>query len=248
MSNKNKNLIVVYSFGTLAILALGFLAIAPTDAYAAVDNPGKFRGYNQGEYGIGAIPNLTNYNSGGAPYDGYNYGQYGQGSIPNLNDNGSSAVVQSNAAPVIYSLSPDAKESGSSGTTISVIGDNFNKDSIVKWNSEDRSAIFVSSSHLAVKLTEEDLSGTGEYLITVFNRAPGGGYSNAMIFTLSGAGSVTGDSDGNNLAGSAILAGSFRPFTLMNWLMLAILILLLVILWRKIYVTDKDRQAPLKHA
>ena len=53
----------------------------------------------------------------------------------------------------------------------------------------------------------------------------------------------------SNLAANAIFgAGSFIPGNFLQWLIVMILILLIVFLWRKIYVTDQDRAIPLKHA
>lgn len=55
--------------------------------------------------------------------------------------------------------------------------------------------------------------------------------------------------DENSLAANAIFgAGSFVPTNFLQWLIVFILILLIVFLWRKIYVTDKERFVPLKHA
>lgn len=58
-------------------------------------------------------------------------------------------------------------------------------------------------------------------------------------------------SDGSNLTANASASGSgfrFMPDTLLEWLFLCAFILLGVALWRKIYVTDKEAHAPLKHA
>jgi hypothetical protein len=64
-----------------------------------------------------------------------------------------------------------------------------------------------------------------------------------------GTATVSKNSEDNSLAANAIFGdGSFLPNTLAEWLLLAILILLAVVLWRRIWVTDAQRNAPLKHA
>ncbi len=59
----------------------------------------------------------------------------------------------------------------------------------------------------------------------------------------------TSDSNVKDLAGNAIFGtNAFMPSSLFQWFFFAILILLAVILWRKLYVKDSDRATPLKHA
>jgi len=52
------------------------------------------------------------------------------------------------------------------------------------------------------------------------------------------------------LAGNALFGanGGFMPSSLLGWLIFAILVLLAIILWRKLYVTENDKHTPLKHA
>ncbi|MEK7588260.1 MAG: hypothetical protein AAB438_00395 [Patescibacteria group bacterium] len=53
----------------------------------------------------------------------------------------------------------------------------------------------------------------------------------------------------NSLAANAVFGdGSFLPDTFVEWAMLFILILLAIVLWRRIWVTDEQKHAPLKHA
>lgn len=55
--------------------------------------------------------------------------------------------------------------------------------------------------------------------------------------------------DSSNLTANASGSGyRFMPDTFLEWLFLCAFILLAVALWRKIYVTDKEAHAPLKHA
>lgn len=60
---------------------------------------------------------------------------------------------------------------------------------------------------------------------------------------------TTDNNDFSNLAGNALFGtNSFMPSGLMQWILFAILILLIVIITRKIFVGDKERNKPLKHA
>lgn len=52
----------------------------------------------------------------------------------------------------------------------------------------------------------------------------------------------------NALGANALFASNgFLPTNFFQWLLLFIIILAIVFLWRKIYVTDHERHAPLKH-
>ena len=50
------------------------------------------------------------------------------------------------------------------------------------------------------------------------------------------------------VAGAIFGSNAFMPSSLLQWIFFAILILLAVILWRKLYVSDEDKHTPLKHA
>jgi|GEM_PF-1161793 len=59
----------------------------------------------------------------------------------------------------------------------------------------------------------------------------------------------TSTDNGNSLSANALFASNgFVPANFLQWLFVLILILLIVFLWRKIYVTEEDRRIPLKHA
>ena len=72
--------------------------------------------------------------------------------------------------------------------------------------------------------------------------------------TVSCINATTGSIDSNNgsnsnLSGNALSGGnSFMPSSIVGWLMLFALILLSVMLFRKLWVTEADKSTPLKHA
>ena len=56
---------------------------------------------------------------------------------------------------------------------------------MVRWNGDARATIFVSSSQLRAVIPASDVAAPGAALVTVFNAAPGGGSSGALVFTIS---------------------------------------------------------------
>ncbi len=95
--------------------------------------------------------------------------------------------VLNNPVPVLTSLSPTSATAGASGATVSVVGSGFLASSVVKANGVARVTTFVDATHLIVDLTSGDLASAGTVAITVENPAPGGGTSNTLNFTVSGA-------------------------------------------------------------
>lgn len=199
------------------------------------------------------------------------YGQSGSSSA------GSSSSVNA-AAPIITSVTPNAIALGTltDGLEISITGQNFIPGSIARFNSSDRTTIYEGSNNLLMDLTNDDLAGNGQYLITVYNPGTNGGYSNSAVFTIgasptgtvqngNGAAVTTAAATAvanpaaaaNNSNLSATAIRSFLPATLLQWFVFTILILLAIILWRRYYLAEKERQekakhdghsAPLKHA
>lgn len=54
---------------------------------------------------------------------------------------------------------------------------------------------------------------------------------------------------GNALSANALFASDgFVPRTLLQWIIVFILILIIILLWRKLYYSDKNKLKPLKHA
>jgi len=125
----------------------------------------------------------------------------------------------------------------------------------------------------------------GGFFITVWNGAPGGGFSNANFFTVnsnvvgtvsstaninnntnnnvnsspdtftdttqSDNGTVNGTNDSySNLASNAIFgSNSFLPSGIVQWILFAIVILLIIIVVRRIFGAKKNYDdSPLKHA
>ncbi len=95
-------------------------------------------------------------------------------------------TAENNPVPAINTISPSQANSGSGAMNITIVGSNFTRNSVARWNSSDRTTTFINSNQLTMALTKADIDGSGHYLITVVNPLPGGGISNGVIFTILG--------------------------------------------------------------
>jgi uncharacterized protein (TIGR03437 family) len=94
------------------------------------------------------------------------------------------AISQGNPAPVITSLAPPQALAGSGNFTLTVNGSNFINGSIVRWNGNARTTTFLNPTQLTAQISAADVAATGQVQVTVFTPAPGGGPSNAAVFTV----------------------------------------------------------------
>jgi len=162
---KNKNLI--FTFSLLVIFAFVLTMPIIVKAETTWGNPG---GGSGGHYG----PDSSfSYNNSGVNYNNNN--NYS----PNIN-----YASANNPIPVIYTISPGSTTQCSGPTTLIVNGANFVPNSVVRWNGSGRATTYISSNRLMAELTENDICGSGNYLVTVSNPNPGGGNSNAASFAI----------------------------------------------------------------
>ncbi len=245
MSKLNKNSIN-FAFKTLALLAFSLLII-----------PASVKAYDNGG---------TNYifeNDGGV---------YRNPSNPS---NGGQSPVAENPKPVITSISPSSANKNISAQTVTITGRGFTTNSVARVNNVNRITTFIDPTHLFIQLNSSDMSrNDGGFYITVWNQAPGGGYSNAVYFTLktvaapvartntnsnnsNNSSANTNESYNNentdsysNLASNAIYGSdTFLPSGLIQWVLIAIIILLLIIIVRKLFgAEDNYHASPLKHS
>lgn len=202
-----------------------------------------------------------------------------------------------NPKPVVNSISPKSSNVGMGTKTVTITGNGFIPSSVARVNASNRPTTFIDDSHLLVQINGNDTSAyrtNGGFFITVFNGAPGGGYSNATFFTITvnnvavpvtntnnsnsnnynssttnfndtssnynngdtftdtvsnGANNGNGESY-SNLASNAIFgSNSFLPSGLIQWVLFAIVILLIIIIARKIFGAKQNYdEAPMKHA
>jgi hypothetical protein len=91
---------------------------------------------------------------------------------------------QPNPTPTLTSLSPASIAAGSAAFTLTVNGTNFVPGSVVNWQGSPRATTFVNNTQLTTQITAADVASQGSAGVTVVNPAPGGGASNALVFTV----------------------------------------------------------------
>jgi hypothetical protein len=220
-------------------------------------------------------------NSTVSPYSTYANSPYSSSSN-GTNNNGTG--TNEHPTPSITSLSPSASNLGVGTKTVTITGSGFMPNSVARVNNSSRPMTFVDPSHILIQINGNDLYAyrtNGGFFISIWNPAPGGGYSNAKFFTVNNttATSTTttrntnnnnnidnsannnfsemnqnGNENGNgesvsSLASNTIFGSSgFTPSGLIQWVLFAIIILIIVILVRKIFGGEKRYHATaLKH-
>ena len=252
--NKINNNLIISVLGILAVFMFTTITFIPKKANA--------------QWSANTATNTNYYN---------NNGQYTNNNNSNNNSNTNTETAV-NAVPIIYSITPSSATQNSGGRNVTIIGDNFVPTSVARWNTSDRDTTYINSSKLVVYLNDYDMSGYGKYSITVFNPTPGGGFSNPALFTINKKQTTiattpsstttttskkptttsttqpvtctTDETEDNSLTANALFGSDgFMPTSLLQWLLLALLIIILVILFRKVYRgKEKYQSTPLKHA
>lgn len=92
--------------------------------------------------------------------------------------------------PSITALSPSSRPAGSSAFNLTVDGSNYASGALVRWNGLDRPGTLQGTSRLIVYIPASDVASPGTAQVTVFNPGGGGGTSNALPFTVGGAGAA----------------------------------------------------------
>jgi YVTN family beta-propeller protein len=102
-------------------------------------------------------------------------------------------------ATMITFLSPDCVPRGeqllnpNTNGDLYVVGQNFQANSVVRWNGSDLPTTFFSSTQLTAKVSATDTATVGSAAVTVFTPGAGGGSSNTATFTIN-AGAVSPNS------------------------------------------------------
>lgn len=93
-------------------------------------------------------------------------------------------VDTSNPKPSISYITPRSIEQINGKVTITVSGYGFTPNSVVRKNNSNRNTTFIDSKNLLVDIYANDVYNQSEFFLTVYNGEPGGGYSNASLFTI----------------------------------------------------------------
>ncbi|HET7216142.1 MAG TPA: IPT/TIG domain-containing protein [Terriglobia bacterium] len=92
-------------------------------------------------------------------------------------------TVAPNPVPILYNISPNSSALGGAGVTVTVFGSNFTPTSTTELNGSPLPTTFESGTQLTAEIPTTDLESLGNASVTVFNPAPGGGLSSALLFT-----------------------------------------------------------------
>lgn len=93
-------------------------------------------------------------------------------------------ITVNNPMPALHALEPAQVTAGGSGFELTVRGMGFVEGSVVRWNGSNRQTTYVSETELRAAIPAADISQPGQAEVTVSNRAPGGGVSNALVLTI----------------------------------------------------------------
>ena len=91
-----------------------------------------------------------------------------------------------NPAPALSGLSPNSATAGEPAFTLIITGTDLVDDSTVYWNEMALTTTFVSTTQLTAMIPAANIAVEGIFSVTVANPGPGGGMSNAMLFTVTG--------------------------------------------------------------
>ena len=141
---------------------------------------------------------------------------FGTGGVDRIADG---EVATITPAPQITTLSPGSITAGSPGFDLTVVGENFETNSVVQWDGAERSTTFNSSQQLRAKILASDVVNAGSAFVTV----SGPGISNKseiqvgnplpLIDCFDPTAAITGSSDFT----ITIYGSSFVPQSVVQW-------------------------------
>jgi alpha-D-ribose 1-methylphosphonate 5-triphosphate synthase subunit PhnH len=91
--------------------------------------------------------------------------------------------------PLLSSVSPSTVNAGGPAFTMTVSGSNFANGAVVQWNGQGVGTTFMSATQLSATVAASLIAAPGTANVTVVN--PGGGTSNTLVFTITGASTLT---------------------------------------------------------
>jgi hypothetical protein len=103
---------------------------------------------------------------------------------PGGGTSGSQTFTINNPVPTTTSISPTSTTAGGSGFALTINGTNFNASSTVNWNGSARTTTYISATQISASILASDIVSPGTASVMVVNPTPGGGTSNAQIFTI----------------------------------------------------------------
>ena len=94
------------------------------------------------------------------------------------------ALAINNPAPILTSLDKISALLNSPATSLTLTGNKFRQNSVVRVNGAERPTTFISATQLGITLTLADLATAGVVKLSVFTPTPGGGTSAELSFTV----------------------------------------------------------------
>ncbi|MGB2695449.1 MAG: IPT/TIG domain-containing protein [Dehalococcoidia bacterium] len=88
--------------------------------------------------------------------------------------------------PAITRIEPPSVPAGATGVVLTISGEGFSEDSVVRLDAQERSMEYESSTRISVPLAAEDTASARTFEVTVYNPDPGGGVSMLWPFTVAG--------------------------------------------------------------
>lgn len=89
-----------------------------------------------------------------------------------------------NPVPQTTAITPNNATEGGSAFLLTVTGNSFIPQSVIRWNGADRVTTFISDIQLEATIPDTDIAAAGSVTVAVFTPAPGGGLSASQTFTI----------------------------------------------------------------
>ena len=267
MMNINKNKLILSALGILAVSILGFTAFLPAKASAQNYNPNyyypNYYPYNNYHPSIGG-GSAAHVGSGNGYTYYYDYNNYNNGANPviytvnptsNTTNNMVLSVTGINFFPnsIIYLNNVAKPTRFINSTSLSVTLSSYDI-----LNPGDHTISVYNPSYgvssnlvfLTINNTYSYVTNTKTKTVTTNTSSTSKTTNNNTSTDSTGTTTTNTDNDNNNgLAANALFgANGFMPINLIQWIIFGILILLAIVLWRKVYISDREKAKPLKHA
>lgn len=97
-------------------------------------------------------------------------------------------ITAPNPLPQLTSLSPASAVQGGAAFTLTINGTGFVSGAVVRWDGQNRTTTYVSSTQLTAQILAADIVGVGTAAVTVSNPTPGGGISSSLSFSITTTG------------------------------------------------------------
>lgn len=94
------------------------------------------------------------------------------------------SIKSERPVPTLDGLFPPGAQTGGNDMTLAILGKNFTRESVVRWNGVERTANFYSSTEISLPVTKADLANAANVEISVFTPGPGGGVSSKATFVI----------------------------------------------------------------